>query len=198
MIADLLAYSTVIESAKITNNYEFTDATRLQLVNLNIGAPVGTSNNIIVTNDAGLNTIFQNFNVFYYVQSYPSSNVNSTLRYYTTVCDCDKNLLNAALLNYASVIQTIESVNGGVMLSNPQFDKPKAVISPNPFPRNFDIETEQTIVNYAIIDINGKTISNTTSKAELDYQSSKLSAGMYILNLDFENGQKANYKLMKK
>jgi hypothetical protein len=194
----LSAYSSVIASARLTNGYEFTDTVRLQLADLTIGSPVGTSNNIIVTNDSGLNSIFQNFNVFYYAQAYPSSTSNSILRYYTVVCDCDKNLLNTALLNYTSVITTTEMVNGGVILSNPQFEKPKAVISPNPFSYNFDIKTEQAIANYSIVDITGKTIISTSSKADLDNQSSQLSAGMYILNLHFENGQKVNYKLVKK
>ena len=198
LINDLLAYSSVVASARITDGYEYTDALRLQLITLGIGSPTGTSGGIIVTNDSGLNTIFQNFNVFYYTQTYPSSTSNTILRYYDVVCNCDKNLLNTALLNYTPVIQTTENVNGGVMLLNQQFEKPKAVISPNPFSSNFDIETEQTIINYSIIDITGKTIANTSSKAELDNQSSQLSAGMYILNLNFDNGQKANYKLIKK
>ena len=194
----LVAYSSVIESARITNGWEFSDALQLQLVDLNVGIPVGSSDNVIITNDAGLNNIFQNFTVFYYVQSYPSSTVNSTLRYFTAVCDCDKNLLNTALTNYASVITRTELYNGGVILSNPLFEKPKAVIAPNPFSENFDIETDQSITNYSIIDITGKTIISTSSKSELDNLSSQLSTGIYILNLDFENGQKANYKLIKK
>lgn len=194
----LAGYSSVVESARITNGMEFSDALRLQLVDLNIGSPVGTSGNIIVTNDPGLNTIFQNFSVFYYVQSYPSSTVNSILRYYIAVCDCDKNLLNIALSNYTSVVSTTEAYNGGVVLSNPQFEKPKTIISPNPFSDNFDIETEQTITYYSITDIMGKTIVSTSSKSELDNQSSQLSAGIYILNLNFDNGQTANYKLIKK
>lgn len=199
LIDDLMAYSSVVASAKITNGYEYTDAVHLQLGSLSIGTPIGTSGNVIVTNDAGLNAIFQNFHVFYYVQTYPSSSVNSTLRYYTVVCDCDKNLLNAALLNYTPVVETTEIISGGgQLLSNAQLEKPKAVISPNPFSGNFNIETEQTITNFSITDITGKTIVNTSSKAKLDNQSSQLSAGMYILNLNFDNGQKANYKLIKK
>jgi len=198
LIDALLAYSSVIASVKITNGYEYTDTLNLQLFSLSVGSPVGTSGGVIVTNDAGLNVIFQNFHVFYYAQTYPSSSVNSTLRYYTAVCDCDKNLLNVALLNYTSVIESTEMVNGGLMLSNQSFEKPNAVISPNPFLDNFEIQTTQTITNYSIIDITGKTIISTSSKSELDNQSSQLSAGIYILNLDFDNGQKANYKLVKK
>ncbi|QBZ99023.1 T9SS type A sorting domain-containing protein [Flavobacterium sangjuense] len=194
----LTAYSSVIESVHITNGMEFTDALRLQLADLTIGSPVGTSGGVIVTNDPGLNAIFQTYNVFFYTQSYPSSTVNNILRYYTVVCNCDKNLLNAALSSYSTVVSTTELYNGGVMLSNPQFEKSKAIISPNPFSDIFDIETKQTIINYSITDITGKTIASTSSKSDLDNQSSQLSAGMYILNLSFDNGQTANYKLIKK
>jgi len=83
-------------------------------------------------------------------------------------------------------------------LSNEEFINSKALISPNPFSYSFDIQTTQTIINYSIIDITGKTIISTSSKSELDNQTSQLSTGIYILTLDFDNGQKANYKLVKK
>ncbi len=197
-LTDLLAYSNVIASAKISNENEFTDALRLQLIDLNIGSPTTINTSIVVTNDSGLNTIFENFNVFYYAQSYPSSSSNQILRYYDVVCDCDKNLLKTTLLNYNSVIETTETINGGLILANPNITNALATIYPNPFTYNFNIQTEQTITNYSIIDITGKTILNTSSKVNLDNQSSQLSAGMYILELNFDNGQKVNYKLVKK
>jgi hypothetical protein len=83
-------------------------------------------------------------------------------------------------------------------LSNEEFIYSKALISPNPFLDNFEITTEHTISNYSIIDFTGKTIVSTYSKSELDNQSLQLSTGIYFLNLDFDNGQKANYKLVKK
>ncbi|WP_293870106.1 T9SS type A sorting domain-containing protein [Flavobacterium sp.] len=197
-IADLLAYSSVIESVHISDWGSFSDAVRLQLIDSNIGAPAGFNGNIVTTNDADLSLIFQNFSVFYYAQTYPSSTVNNTLRYYDVVCNCDKNLLKIALNNYTSVIETTENVTAGFLLSNHQFTKPKTIISPNPFSYNFDIQTEQTISDYSIIDITGKTIVSTSSKSDLDNQSSQLSAGIYILNLNFDSGQIANYKLVKK
>ena len=106
-------------------------------------------------------------------------------------------MLKTALENYTSVVNQV-SIYGAAFLSNHQFDKPKAIISPNPFADNFDIETTQMITNYSIIDITGKTIVSTSSKSDLDNQSTQLSAGIYILNLSFENGQTANYKLVKK
>lgn len=197
-IADLLAYSSVIESVHISDMGSFSDAVRLQLLDLNIGAPTGFNGNIVTTNDSGLNQIFQNFSVFYYAQTYPSSSVNSTLRYYDVVCNCDKNILKSALDNYTAVIQTTENVGAGFLLSNDAFGKSKATISPNPFLNTFAVESKEVISNYSVFDISGKQIIVASNKNELDNQASRLQAGMYVLNLVFENGQSANYKLVKK
>ncbi|MGC4041633.1 MAG: T9SS type A sorting domain-containing protein [Flavobacterium sp.] len=195
----LTAYSSVIAYAKLTTDYAFTDALEIKLLNGATGIPTGVSNNVIVTNDAGLNTIFQNFNVYFYQQMYPSIPADNDLsNYYDIVCNCDSVALNAALSAYSQVVQTAYSSSGGIMLSNPENEKAKAVISPNPFSANFNIETEQTITDYSIIDISGKTVITTSSKEQLDNQLPQLSAGVYILNLVFDNGQKANYKLVKK
>jgi hypothetical protein len=191
LVADLTAYSNVIDNAVLINSAGFSDALYVQLNNAGIGFPTGMAGNIIVTNDMGLNQIFQTYNVYQY-SSYLSSST-----FYTLVCDCNGELLKAALNNYNAVIANSSNIQG-VVLSNNEIEKPKAIISPNPFSDNFAIETEQTVSNYSIIDITGKTIISTSSKSELDNHSSQLSAGIYILNLDFDNGQKANYKLIKK
>jgi len=195
LVADLTAYSSVIDNAIITNANGFSDALYITLNDINVGIPTGMSGNVIVTNDIGLNQIFQNFNVFQYSLTAPSYPQFQNL--YTLVCDCDATALKAALDSYNTVIVNSGYIQGAV-LSNNEIEKPKAIISPNPFSDNFDIETDQLITNYSIIDITGKTILSTSSKSELDNQSSQLSIGIYILNLDFDNGQKANYKLVKK
>jgi hypothetical protein len=192
---ELSAYSTVVESARLTTAEGFSDALLITLNNAGIGIPTGTSGNIIVTNDPGLNSIFQNFNVFYYTLSFPNYPQYNTS--YSLTCDCDAVALKAALDNYSSTIAGTYYAAMGMLDAN-QFEKPKAVITPNPFSDNFNIETAQIISNYSIIDITGKTVISTSSKAALDNQSSQLSTGIYILNLDFDNGQKANYKLVKK
>ncbi|WP_264522082.1 T9SS type A sorting domain-containing protein [Flavobacterium sp. N1994] len=184
LITDLRAYSSVVASARYTYG-GFSDALYVQFVSAGSIYQTGSIGNVVVTNDAVLNQIFQTYNVFYY------SSTNAV------VCDCDAIDLKSALDNYTAVIASTQFVQGTV-LSNPQFQKPKAIISPNPFSYNFDIQTEQTITNYSITDVMGKTIVSTSSKSNLDNQSSQLSAGMYILNLNFDNGQTANYKLIKK
>ncbi len=192
-ISDLLAYSSVVAAAKFWNPSTFSDVLILSLTNASVGSPTGINGNIIVTNDINLNQIFQTYNVIQYSLYVPS--VSQTT--YILTCDCDVNLLKTALENYSTVVNQV-NIYSAIFLSNTEFEKPKALISPNPFSDNFNIESEQTITNYSIVDITGKTIISTSSKSVLDNQSSQLSAGIYILNLDFDNGQKANYKLVKK
>jgi hypothetical protein len=72
------------------------------------------------------------------------------------------------------------------------------VVSPNPFSSDFDIQTEETILNYSLVDISGKLLIATTSKNELDTIASQLNSGIYFLNLELENGKSGNFKLIKK
>lgn len=195
-ITDLQAYSSVIADAGVSDMGWFRDSSNLELVDANVGIPIGTSGNIIVTNDSGLNQLFQTYNVFYYTLTYPSAGTDF-LKYYSIVCNCNASELQLALSNYSTVIANAYG-QPAIYLSNVLIQKPKAIISPNPFSAHFAIETEQTIANYSIIDFNGKTIVSTSSKSELDNQSSQLSTGIYVLTLDFDSGQKANYKLVKK
>ncbi len=199
LITDLNNYSAVIASAKVSSDGSYTDAVRSQLLIATVGAPTGVNGGIIVTNDPGLNTIFQTHNVFYYSQSFPSASAgNALLRYYDVVCNCNKNLLKAALDGYTTIIQNTENIHGGYILSNNQFEKPKPIISPNPFSNNFTIETDEVISNYSLFDISGKQLINTNSKTALDNLSSQLNSGVYFLNLELENGLKSNYKIVKK
>lgn len=197
--ADLAAYSSVVAKARVTVQAEpFDDCLYLQIQNSAIGVPIGISNGVVVTNDAILNQIFLSHNVFYYQQTAPTTTDPNLIRVYNIACNCDNIALKSALDNYTALISYTEYPQPAYLLNNSNFEKTKTIISPNPFSNNFDIQTEQMISNYSIIDITGKTICNTTSKAELDTQASNLSSGIYILNLDFDNGLKVNYKLIKK
>ncbi|RTY87254.1 T9SS type A sorting domain-containing protein [Flavobacterium sp. GT3R68] len=196
---DLQSYSTVVAAAKVSTYGYFKDALRLQLFNLNYGIPTGTNNNIIVTNDAGLNQIFQNYNVFYYTQSFPYASIGSSLlRVFDVVCNCDNTLLKTALDNYNTLVDHAEYINAAYLLGNSQFDLSKTTIYPNPFEDTFNINGTEGIINYTVLDNTGKQIINTKLKSELDNFSPQLNSGLYILKLQFENGQNANYKLVKK
>ena len=198
-LIDLQSYSSVIESARISDIESFSDALETRILTNGIGIPTGTVGNVIITNDAGLNQIFQDNNIFYYSQLCPTCTLDINLRAYQIVCNCDNNILKNALDNYTSVIEiNSTSKTPATYLSNNQFNKSTTSISPNPFSTNFNIQTEEIISNYSLIDISGKQLINTASKNELDNASSQLNAGVYFLNLQFENGQKGNYKLIKK
>lgn len=196
---DLLAYSAVIEKARVTvSGSYFEDCLTVEIQSATIGNPIGVNNGIIVTNDVGLNQIFQDFNVFHYAASYPGSTNTTLQRVYGMVCNCDNNSLKAALDNYNTVINQTQFVNPIYLLNNTAFEKEKAIISPNPFSTNFTIQTEQAITTYSLYDINGKQLINTISKAGLDNLASQLNSGVYFLTLQFESGQQSNYKVVKK
>jgi hypothetical protein len=199
LVSDLLAYSSVIEKARVTN-YEspFKDNLLAQISTANIGVPTGVNNGIITTNDSGLNQIFQTYNVYYYEQNAPFSTNNNLLRYYKVVCDCDNVLLKNALDNYSAIISQTEYPFPIYLLKTTEFEKNKISISPNPFSSDFNIQTEETILNYSLVDISGKLLIATTSKNELDTIASQLNSGIYFLNLQLENGKSGNFKLIKK
>lgn len=199
LVLDLLAYSSVIQKARVTNYASpFKDNLLAQISNINIGVPTGVNNGIIVTNDTGLNQIFQTYNVYYYVQHSPNSTNNDLLRYYNVVCDCDNVLLKNALDNYNSVISLTGYPSPAYLLKTTEFEKYNISISPNPFSSDFNIQTEETILNYSLVDISGKLLIATTSKNELDTIASQLNSGIYFLNLELENGKSGNFKLIKK
>lgn len=111
--------------------------------------------------------------------------------------DGNINLLKSELDNLDLVVDYTNYVSVA-MLNTTEFalDKPK--LSPNPFSNTFDIQTNEVILNYSLFDISGKELINTNSKMALDDLSLQLNAGVYFLNLQLENGQKSNYKIVKK
>ncbi|MEK8179647.1 T9SS type A sorting domain-containing protein [Flavobacterium buctense] len=195
-ITDLQAYSSVVADAGVSDMGWFRDSSNIELVDANVGIPIGTSGNIIVTNDSGLNQLFQTYNVFYYALTYPSAGT-AFLKYYSLVCNCNASELQLALNNYSTVIANAYG-QPAVYLSNEVIQKPQSTVSPNPFSNYLNIETDQLITHYAIIDFTGKTIVSTASKNELDFKIEQLNTGLYILNLQFESGQTFNHKLIKK
>jgi hypothetical protein len=198
LYTDLLNYSSVVENARVTiygSPFLYVLATKIQ--STAIGIPTGTNSGIITTNDAGLNQIFQNFNVFYYSKICPNCTTEPMIKSYYIGCNCDNVALKSALDSYTSAINYTEFINATYWLNNNQFQESKTSISPNPFTNNFTIQTEEIISNYSLIDISGKQIISTTSKNELENVSSQLNSGVYFLNLQFENSQISNFKLIK-
>lgn len=198
LVNDLLAYSSVVENARSTSyGSPFNDNLYSQINTVGIGIPVGFNNEIVVTNDEGLNQIFEDFNVYFYELSFPGAISDALQRTYSVVCNCDNAQLKIALDNYDNVINYTEFPSPVYLLNNTTFEKPNSVIAPNPFSTTFSIQTEQSISSYLLIDSIGKQLLNTNSKSELDALTSQLNQGVYILSLQFENGKSAQYKLIK-
>lgn len=65
-VADLQSYSSVVAYVHLADKNLFSDVLRTHIMDVNIGTPTGSNDNIITTNDPGLNQIFQNLNVYYY------------------------------------------------------------------------------------------------------------------------------------
>jgi hypothetical protein len=82
----------------------------------------------------------------------------------------------------------------------PESTHPGFVAQPNPFSDainlNFDSEGMKTII---ILDINGKTMAETSTKSNrTSLNFSDQPAGIYIIKVQFENGQTGTSKIIKK
>lgn len=196
-LAELNAYSTVVEQAKTGNFNYFDDAVYTQITDAQIGIPVGFENDIVVTNDEGLNAIFATYNVYFYEQWVPNAITENLLRWYVAVCHCDNEALKTALDNY-TVSANTNYVPAAYLLDKKQFNATQASVYPNPFSDTFQIDTKQKIKRYTMFDGTGKQLISADSKAALDKNTSQLSSGIYILELQTENGQTIHQKLIKR
>lgn len=196
LLADLLNYSSVVESAVIIDASGFPDCCTAQLLDMNIGIPIGFADNIVLTNDTQLNVIFQNFNVYFDAQTYPSSTWPDTLRYYSLACNCDAELLRDALEAYTAVIETTEP-NGAAYLSLNDNVRTPLKIYPNPFEFSLEIESAHEVGNYSLIDVSGKLVINTPDYISMQNDLQNLKSGIYILKLYFKEGFFETRKMVK-
>jgi Secretion system C-terminal sorting domain len=179
-------YNTTMATFGTSIDASAADRLQITLVNPGVGTYVGTVGTIVETNNSQLNTVFLNFNVNKYE--------NGRIR-----CNCTISELATALLNLTEVISNVTNIPmTGAYLSNPDLEKVKTTIYPNPFVNYFVIETPNEIIKYAIYDNKGSKIIETNSKSELDIKINTINSGLYFLNLLFENGQDESKKIIKK
>lgn len=195
---DLLAYSEVVENAFIVDASLFPDAGMLQILHSDIGIPVGFENNIVLTNDTGLNEIFETFNVYYYEQAFPNSTWESTLRVYNVVCDCDVQQLLDVLNEYTDVIEHVSDISAIYLLGIDEYEFPDIKIYPNPFSSQLMIESSKDILHYNISDLTGKNIINTRDVNELQNHLLGLSSGVYIIRFQTNDATEQVKKIIKK
>lgn len=199
LLNDLLNYNTVVESGLITNLYAgFSDAAQLKLMNGAVGIPTGVnSNNIITTNDIGLNQIFTNYNVILYEQAYPIAINPELLKYYVLACICNAQQLRNDLEAYNTVIEATDPVSAAYLLNTNDFSKQEINIHPNPFHDAVTIESEIPIEKYSLYDVLGKKIIETESIETLNTEIAKLNSGTYLLQLQLEDHTSITKKLLK-
>ena len=198
LLSQLQNYSTVIESAAFSIEYNFNNMLTIKLVTNATGPQIGTNGNIVITNDAGLNQIFANHNIVQMQQSFPSSGNANNLRYYR-IRSSNCNLLNlkTALDNYTSVIEATEFISGDLQLNNQTFDNKTTSIYPNPFQNELNIKTDKTITTYEVVDISGKMIINSKTKIEFENYISNLNNGLYFLQLNYDDNTNSSHKIIK-
>ncbi len=194
LLTDLNAYSTVIRyAAEETVDGVSVNVLNLNLIDANTGMQTGTTTEgLVVTNDDGLNQIFEDFSVRKYIE-YPEPDTNQ----YTLVCDCDAQLLKNELNNYSSVISFVSDVNYMMLLSVDEITKTNINIHPNPFKDKISIEINKPIESIEIYDILGKSINKSSSVSEVENYSSTLKSGVYLLKITTKDGNTMTKKLIK-
>ncbi|MES2863342.1 MAG: T9SS type A sorting domain-containing protein [Bacteroidota bacterium] len=197
LLTQLQNYSTVIESAALSIEYNFNNMLTIQLITNATGIQTGTNGNIVVTNDAGLSQIFADYNIVEMVQSFPSTGNNLNRYYRIRSSNCDLQNLKTALDNYNSVIQATEFIGGDLQLNNQSFETKTTSIYPNPFQNELNIETDKTISSYEVVDISGKNIINADNKIDFNNSVSQLNNGIYFLQLNYDNSTNSTHKIIK-
>ena len=199
LLTQLQNYSSVIESATFCSYAYFNNKLLIQLVTNSTGQQNGTNGNIVVTNDIGLNQIFQQHNIVQMFQAFSAvPNWNSLNRYYyIRSSNCNLQNLKTALQNYATVIQTVDYVSASYLLNNDTFNKNKTLIYPNPFQNELNIKTDKTITTYEVVDISGKMIINSKTKIEFENYISNLKNGLYFLQLNYYDNTNSSHKIIK-
>lgn len=195
-LAELNAYTAVVEHAQTGNFDYFSDALLVQINDAQVGIPTDIANNIIVTNDEGLNAIFETYHVYFYERAFPGAINENLQRVYNLACDCNNALLKVALDNYN--LSVSEYMSATYLLDKKQFNAEQASIYPNPFTTGFTIDTKQNITRYAMFDLSGKQLVDTDSKTTLDNSAYRLESGIYLLELETANGQSIQQKLIKR
>lgn len=183
LLIDLNALS-IVSDAAVEESYGHLNKTlTISLANPSIGSYINIIGGIVQTNNVTLNSIFQNYSV----NKYEGNNIR---------CTCNVTNLKNALDNLTSIISNTYYA-GIAVLSNTTFEQKKALVYPNPFTDNFEIDTNENVLNYEIYDFIGKKIISESSKFNLDLKIQNLKQGVYILNIVLEDKKSQSITLIK-
>lgn len=191
LLNELNAYSSVVKYASYNQNQSITNNVLvLALVNSTVGVPIGYNGEVVITNDAGLNTIFSDYNVRTFGIGLPPND-------YGLVCSCDAEALKAELDNYDTVISETFFSTANFLLSIE--DKPieDLSITPNPFYDQIKINTNAQLESLVLYDVLGKMVLSTTSIPDFESYAQQLKSGVYLLRLTDLNDNTVTKKIIK-
>jgi hypothetical protein len=197
LAADLEAYPTVIRNAypmdeRISYNHMY-----VKILDIATGVPTGSSNGIITTNDAGLNAIFNTYNVYYYEQLFPSSSSNSSLRAYELMCDCNSFNLKAALDAYTTVIEVTERLEIiSQALSTPEASFSNVNLYPNPVKNTLHISNATNLRSIEVYSVQGQLML-TQKNQFTTVDMSSLKSGLYFVKLIDNANNSSTFKIVK-
>lgn len=116
----------------------------------------------------------------------------------TSICLDTNEIPELVYTNYNSSGNVVLYSGANCSLSDNNFENNNFKISPNPFSSTFDINSNQLIKSYQVVDLLGKKIITTNSKQDLNSKTEVLKNGIYLLELTFDNGKTGIVKLIKK
>lgn len=194
LLLELRDYDSVIKyAAEETVDWKCVNILNLTLVDENIGIQTETtSEGLVVTNDTGLNQIFQDFNVREYIL-YPESLGTG----YSLICDCDAQELKNTLNDYNSVISDVVDVGYAMLLSAEEQESFNYIISPNPFKNGLNLQINKPVEQICLHDILGKLVYESSSIKDFENFSLTLKSGVYLLKLVTAEGESLTKKLIK-
>jgi hypothetical protein len=159
------------------------------LLDNSVGSFQNITNGIVTTNNAALNQIFIDYNVFDITEFNQQKLIS---------CNCNGVQLANTLNNLTNVTQSsFNSCGIAYLLNDESFSKSKTLIYPNPFSTILNIETSENINVYNVYDILGKKIIETSFNDDLKIKLSQVNSGIYFLNLLFDDGKIENIKIIK-
>ncbi|MEM6721693.1 MAG: T9SS type A sorting domain-containing protein [Bacteroidota bacterium] len=197
LAADLEAYSGVIRNAYPLNDRISRNHLYVRVLDNAAGAPTGSMNGIVTTNDPGLNAIFTSYNVYLYSLAFPASSLSTLQRTYSLMCDCDGGALKAALDAYTGVIEFTERLGlDSQLLSTPEVSFSDVQLYPNPVEDMLNITDTTNIKSLEVYSIQGQVMLTQKSNfATVDM--SNLQTGLYFVRLTDSANNSNTFKIVK-
>jgi hypothetical protein len=193
----LTDYSSVVENTIQCEPYRM-NALYVKLITLNNGTNTGTTtpDGVVITDNAELNVIFEDFGVLYYEQSFPS--IPSLERVFTTACDCNASELKLILELETDTIELVDGPLGYAILDVEENQKLDFSFYPNPFDDTIIINSSEDIASFELVNMLGQSMFKVATEEQLNFHTSSVSQGNYFLRVITTSGATDTFRLVKK